>query len=1274
MTREALLRAFRTPPPEYGPVDCWWWEGAALSREKMRRQLEEMKAAGVHGTWYYPRYLEGEPLQSDPAYWTEEWWELFEFSLREHRRLGMVAWVSDWTAFEFFQHKVRAERRENPRLTGRRLVCYRQQQAGRAAPLEIEVPAEEEILHAAAYRTTEAGVDYATRITLRDAVINNRLTWTAPDAGWIMMVITAQPHDLDYLDPAVADRWLELHLGEFAERLPEFVGNTLEAYGPDEMYVLRGNILYSPALVARFRQEKGYDPLPCLGGLFLDIGAQTDKIRCDYYEVMVSLLDENFYRRIADWLHQRGMHNVTIATWGREDPLLQTCHYGDFFRMMRHFDVTGNEDPDDGPQPHEITERKFIDAKFSSSIAHLAGNKRSAVCAYWGAGWGATQQQNVAFTLANYAYGLNFYNNHCALYSTLGGWYEWVPPAVHFRQPYWQYWRDFTEWVRRLSCLMSQGVHVAHVAVFYPLTTMHAGWAGGENFSGAAREAGDGVMRLAKAIYRSGIDFDFIDDGFLAEAVVTGGELIIAGHAFRAVVLPPMTTIRRDTLEKIVAFRAAGGVVLACGRLPDSSPEHGRDDPVIRSLVGEMFSSSSTFLISEEQAPRLLSTAITHDVTVSAPEIYHCHRKAVGLDIVLLVNTESAERRVTVILRTSGEPEIWDPFTGDARPVYDYKAAAGTIAVSLEMAPYQGIVLAAAPDRERPRVTGHNLDEIRMIEPRDGGLRIDGMAGSGGWKTARVTHEGIDYAGEAEVESTPAEIELDGPWTIRLQPTLDNRWGDFRCPPADGMIGPEARFFRYREEEGEDGTARGWHETGFDDAGWPWVLYTHGPYWWRLGPFGEAHEPRHILDEVIAGGFDLRATGNLAARKFGWEPVSFSQQHGSWTAMMREQSFGGLEGVADDFLALGEIPGGQPIVRYLFTYVIAPEEGEWIFDVGGEARFPRQAWVNGLQVLGEAPEPRDSSRNTHYQSMNRRQAVDEGEGVPKPASGQVRLLQGVNTVLVRIVQPRGEALNTYAVFYPLSGPPAANPRIPVLRWFREPQTLRFDLTPDRPNRVGWYRFLAPPGLRSLRCTLHAAGVEAWVDGCPAAVQSGDGPPGSSAREFSVVLDAPRQTCAQVAFRIVHAPGRYAGAAFAGPVAFTCEEGQMPLGDWCACGLDAYSGIAVYSRSILLDRRHLDGAVRLDLGEVATVAEVFVNGKRAGVGMAQPFRFDITELVRKGENLLEVRVANTLANHMSSYPTRFIFPGQTRSGLLGPVRLQFARSLTIDAVLTTSHAR
>ena len=56
---------------------------------------------------------------------------------------------------------------------------------------------------------------------------------------------------------------------------------------------------------------------------------------------------------------------------------------------------------------------------------------------------------------------------------------------------------------------------------------------------------------------------------------------------------------------------------------------------------------------------------------------------------------------------------------------------------------------------------------------------------------------------------------------------------------------------------------------------------------------------------------------------------------------------------------------------------------------------------------------------------------------------------------------------------------------------------------------------------------------------------------------------------------------------------------------------------------------------LDLGRVRTAAEVWVNGAPAGVRIWSPYRFDITALVRTGENGIEVLILNTLAPYLGA---------------------------------------
>jgi hypothetical protein len=70
-----------------------------------------------------------------------------------------------------------------------------------------------------------------------------------------------------------------------------------------------------------------------------------------------------------------------------------------------------------------------------------------------------------------------------------------------------------------------------------------------------------------------------------------------------------------------------------------------------------------------------------------------------------------------------------------------------------------------------------------------------------------------------------------------------------------------------------------------------------------------------------------------------------------------------------------------------------------------------------------------------------------------------------------------------------------------------------------------------------------------------------------------------------------------------------------------------------------------------------VLEVMINGQSAGVRLWAPYQVDVTDLLKTGENTLELRVANTLVNLLEAV--------ERPSGLSGAPKLVPYQSFTFD---------
>jgi len=111
----------------------------------------------------------------------------------------------------------------------------------------------------------------------------------------------------------------------------------------------------------------------------------------------------------------------------------------------------------------------------------------------------------------------------------------------------------------------------------------------------------------------------------------------------------------------------------------------------------------------------------------------------------------------------------------------------------------------------------------------------------------------------------------------------------------------------------------------------------------------------------------------------------------------------------------------------------------------------------------------------------------------------------------------------------------------------------------------------------------------------------------------------------------------------------------------------FSGKATYTGTIRLGKPSCAKPVFwLDVGAMADVARVRMNGIETGIIWTQPHRLNVTSLIKAGRNVLEIEVANLWVNRLVgeaalnplSTGAKMYRPNGPlrRAGLKGPVRV------------------
>ena len=385
----------------------------------------------------------------------------------------------------------------------------------------------------------------------------------------------------------------------------------------------------------------------------------------------------------------------------------------------------------------------------SASIAHVMGKPIVAAESFTSVEaldaypWSLKNQGDWAFSV-----GINRLVFHTFAHQALGDAYKpgmtMGPYGVHWHrnQTWWPMVSAYHRYLSRCSELLRQGVTISDVLYLTPEGTPHIFL--------PPPSALEGSGRLAD---KKGYGFDGCSPKILmARAEVKDGRIAFpGGSSYRLMVLPQVATMTPGLLAKIRDLVRGGATIV--GAPPLKSPSlvgYPACDGEVQTLAkdlwgsidrqktatkrsygkgvvhwgGEPTGNTPLYPSYDLTAALLQGMGVKEDFTATGPVRYG-HRRTGDRDIYFISNRTDAPIKADCRFRVGhGNPQLWDPVTGEQRPLLDYERRDGQTAVPMEFDAFQSFFVVFDGKDTSLAKSGENFPAAKRFQEFSGAWEV----------------------------------------------------------------------------------------------------------------------------------------------------------------------------------------------------------------------------------------------------------------------------------------------------------------------------------------------------------------------------------------------------------------------------------------------------------------------------------------------------------------------------------------------------------------------
>jgi hypothetical protein len=639
---------FKTPPPEYGMILWWGWDGP-MTDTVIRRDLDRIQAMGFRGVMIEAGY------GMTAKYLSPEWFGLVKIAVEEAKKRNMIVWIEDEGKYPsgFAGGKFSNER---PDLKMQGLVITE----------KIDLASGETVSrHLPYYSMSTVAFDNNSKSSKILDISTGELNWKAPEGSWKIFIagsrfrssVTRSVNNpargkdttaslMDYLNPMATRQFLNWTHEEYKKAIGSEFGTTFMGFmgdEPDFAYTP-----WSPQIADEFKARKGYDIKPYLASFFIpQMDEEAKRMKADYWDVWSDLFRNNFFNVQAAWCRENNIEYIVHLNHEDQLPGLVKSS-GDFFKNMRNVAVPGVD---------AIWSQIWMDhvadyPKLASSAAHLYGKPRAfteSFAAY-------TYKPSVAQAKWVLDYQLARGINSVQIMFMSASTSRPGPTAGQpIRKSFFQTdtFPPVAQYINRATYLLSQGKPAAQIGLYFPTLSL---WYGDNG-------ANTSLLDISRQLMESQRDFDFIDEqAFSSFPDLEKGTLEnLSGQSYRAIIVPSVSVISKSTLDKLKRFSVSGGKVIFIGTLPslivDKSFRNALKAVDIPWAIHDASGKVTPDVIEQLPAPDF-------KIDKTLPFIKYQHRALADADLYFIFNESKEPQSFNISITGKGRLQEWDALKG----------------------------------------------------------------------------------------------------------------------------------------------------------------------------------------------------------------------------------------------------------------------------------------------------------------------------------------------------------------------------------------------------------------------------------------------------------------------------------------------------------------------------------------------------------------------------------------------------------------------------------